>query len=90
MAFRAVRACPEQAWQEGGERVLAAKGTSRDAHRMVRVFIMRVSRPGARPDRPQRWMTPLDTLTRSPSRNSGVVSWVITWVLPSSMRTVMR
>jgi len=33
---------------------------------------------------------PSDRLTRSPLRKSGVVSWVMTWVLPSSMRRVTR
>lgn len=38
----------------------------------------------------QRWIAPLVTFTRSPLRKSGVVSWVMTWLLPSSMRTVTR
>ena len=38
----------------------------------------------------QCWMMPPASDTRSPLRKSGVDDWLITWVLPSSMRRVTR
>lgn len=52
-----------------------------------RVYRAPLVRPGAAV---QCLIMPSDRLTRSPLRKSGVVSWVITWVLPSSMRRVTR